>query len=115
MATCNEPPASVFRRALQASLDKDFNTAITLFEQLTGVELYAKKAYAFSKYMNKIKECDMDFLISMADQGHASAQHSLGVCYQKGYGVPQDRTEAARWYRLAAAQGRATAKKVLEL
>jgi TPR repeat protein len=45
-----------------------------------------------------------------ADQGHASAQYSLGVMFQYGYGVAQDRAEAIRWYRLAAAQGDAAAQ-----
>ncbi len=41
----------------------------------------------------------------MAEQGHADAQHNLGVMYGKGQGVPQDYAEAVKWYRLAAAQG----------
>jgi TPR repeat protein len=40
-----------------------------------------------------------------ADQGHAYAQHHLGVCYAKGVGVPQDKAQAARLYRQAADQG----------
>jgi hypothetical protein len=39
-----------------------------------------------------------------ADQGHALAQHNLGVMYDKGQGVPQDYAEAVRWYRKAADQ-----------
>ena len=103
MATCKEP-ASVFREALQASLDRDFNTALTLFEQLTGFELYTKKAYAFSKYNNKLKECDVEFLVAMAGKGHAIAQTNLGTCYRFGYGVSQDVGEAVQLYRLAADQ-----------
>ena len=29
----------------------------------------------------------------------------LGVCYQRGTGVPKDPSEAAAWYRRAAEQG----------
>ena len=32
-----------------------------------------------------------------ADQGHARAQHSLGVCYRDGKGVPVDEPEAVAW------------------
>ncbi|MBU4231042.1 MAG: sel1 repeat family protein [Proteobacteria bacterium] len=42
-----------------------------------------------------------------ANQGDAEAQNNLGVMYAKGQGVPQDYTEAARWYRKAADQGHA--------
>jgi hypothetical protein len=40
-----------------------------------------------------------------ANQGDASAQDSLGVCYANGRGVPKDEVEAVRWFRLAADQG----------
>ncbi len=49
----------------------------------------------------------------LAEQGHASAQVSLGVMYNKGLGVPQDYQEAARWYRLAGDQGNAYAQNNL--
>ena len=37
-----------------------------------------------------------------ADQGHASAQGSLGVMYGSGQGVTQDDLEAHIWLNLAA-------------
>ena len=36
--------------------------------------------------------------------------HSLGVAYENGQGVKQDRSEAVRWYRKAAEQGHADAQ-----
>ena len=45
-----------------------------------------------------------------AAQGEASAQSALGFKYVTGEGVPQDYTEALKWYRLAAAQGNAEAQ-----
>ena len=45
-----------------------------------------------------------------AEQGDASAQVNLGVMYADGEGVPQDYSEAVRWYRLAAEQGDADAQ-----
>ena len=47
---------------------------------------------------------------SCADQGHATAQTSLGFMYGNGRGVLQDDAEAVRWYRLAAEQGDAVAQ-----
>lgn len=46
----------------------------------------------------------------LADQGHSSAQLNLGVMYDNGEGVPQDDSEAAKWFRLAADQGDADAQ-----
>ncbi len=48
-----------------------------------------------------------------AEQGDAEAQHNLGVMYSTGRGVPQDDSEAVRWYRLAAEQGLAEAQYTL--
>ena len=53
---------------------------------------------------------DIDDLRKRAEQGDADAQHSLGVMYHNGEGVPQDYAEAVKWYRLAAEQGFAVAQ-----
>src|ERR1035441_9834041 len=45
-----------------------------------------------------------------AEQGDPKAQYLLGGMYSYGRGVPQDYTEAARWYRSAAEQGEASAQ-----
>ena len=49
-------------------------------------------------------------LKEQAVQGDAKVQYDLGVRYHKGQGVPQEYTEALKWYRLAAAQGLAGAQ-----
>ncbi len=45
-----------------------------------------------------------------AEQGLAEAQYNLGVRYYLGQGVPQDFTEAAKWYQKPAEQGLAYAQ-----
>ena len=45
-----------------------------------------------------------------AKQGDADARCSLGVCYDSGKGVQQDKTEAVQRYRKAAEQGDADAQ-----
>ena len=45
-----------------------------------------------------------------AEQGNADAQLILGYMYDTGRGIPQNDTEAVRWYRMAAEQGNATAQ-----
>ena len=44
------------------------------------------------------------------DGKYAEAQFNLGFRYVIGEGVPQDDTEAMRWWRLAADQGDASAQ-----
>ncbi len=52
--------------------------------------------------------------MTKAEQGDASAQHSLGGMYEFGIGIiPQDYEEAIRWYRAAAGQGYAKAQDSL--
>ena len=48
-----------------------------------------------------------------AEQGDARAQFNLGLCYDKGHGVPRDYAEAVKWYRKAADQGLAVAQSNL--
>jgi uncharacterized protein len=42
----------------------------------------------------------------LADQGNATAQYNLGVFYDNGLGVPQDKVSAYMWFNLSAAQGK---------
>ena len=42
----------------------------------------------------------------LAEQGDANAQYILGVFYDNGLGVPQDKIRAYMWFNLSAAQGR---------
>ena len=53
--------------------------------------------------------------LPMAELGFASAQASLGILYNRGYGGPQSNAEAAKWYRLAAEQGDALSQTNLGL
>jgi TPR repeat protein len=48
-----------------------------------------------------------------ADEGSALAQYVLGAMYQLGEVVPQDYTEAAKWFRRAADQDLAVAQFAL--
>src|SRR5262245_43211947 len=42
----------------------------------------------------------------LAEQGNATAQYNLGVFYDNGLGVPQDKVTAYMWFNLSAAQGK---------
>ena len=51
--------------------------------------------------------------LKAAEQGNAAAQYWLGWMYDKGYGVPENDSEAIRWYRKAAEQGLSAAQNRL--
>ena len=56
-------------------------------------------AYDAGDYETALKEW-----LPLAEQGDAYAQGSLGMMYANGEGVPQDYTEAKKWFGLAAEQ-----------
>ena len=49
-----------------------------------------------------------------ADRNDKTIQFYLGVMYDKGWGVTKDYSEAVKWFRKAAEQGDANAKKALK-
>jgi len=49
-----------------------------------------------------------------AEQGNASAQYNLWVCYKNGQGVGKDLQEAAAWYHRAKEQGATSAASSLK-
>jgi TPR repeat protein len=53
------------------------------------------------------------FLLFWAQKGDAKYQGFLGNAYYNGNGVPQDCTQAAKWFRLAAEQGDVLAVEAL--
>ena len=48
--------------------------------------------------------------MAAAKDGDAIAQYNLGVMYDNGRGVPENKAEAVKWYRKAADQGDADAQ-----
>ena len=55
----------------------------------------------------------MTWFREAADAGDVGALYNVGVLYEHGYGVPQDSTQAAIWYRKAADSGHEPSKKWL--
>ena len=51
----------------------------------------------------------------LAEQGHVGAQYRLGEMFANGRGIPQDYTEARKWYELAADQDLAISQYALGL
>jgi uncharacterized protein len=62
-------------------------------------------AYQRGNHMMAFQE-----FLTLAQEGHSGAQFNLGVLYAAGLAVPQDFSQAARWYRRAAEHGHAMAQ-----
>jgi len=77
--------------------------------------VYADYEAGLTAYQNKDYATVLKEWKPMAERGDARAQFSLGVMYDTGAGVSKDNKEAARWFRLAADQGNADAKEMLNL
>ena len=58
---------------------------------------------------------EFETLLQAAAQGHVGPQYSLGAAYLNGEGIPEDKVEAMRWFRMAAEQGSAEAQYSLGL
>lgn len=69
----------------------------------------ALEAYDFKEY-----EDAAQWLRPWADSGQVEAQYRLGVLYENGQGVAKSLEEAKRWYRKAAEQNYARARRRLE-
>ena len=68
--------------------------------------------------VQKPKETDSDYtrrLTSQAEGGDAASQIALAEAHFYGRGTPTNRTEAVKWYRLAAKAGEASAQASLGL
>ncbi len=56
----------------------------------------------------------MQWFLRAAEQGHVTAQATLGAYYWAGRGVPQDLSQAYFWSAIALAQGDENSKSRLE-
>jgi uncharacterized protein len=94
--------------------------AIKLFIAGTGVALFlgsSADAGPFEDGMAAFHRKDFAGSLTLwrplAEHGDPAAQAMLGIMYDDGDGVPQDRTEAAKWYYKAAAGGDADGQYLL--
>ena len=65
-------------------------------------------AYDAEDYATALAE-----FMPLAEARHPKAQFYLGLMYSNGYGVPKNKKEAVRWYRLGAEAGDAQSQRVL--
>ena len=78
---------------------------LMLFVVVLPVLLGHQPAFADNQDIAQLREA--------AEQGDAEAQFNLGIVYDFGRGVPEDKLEAVKWYQKAAEQEHADAQVLL--
>ena len=71
-----------------------------------GISLEERRPMAPAGFVTRKR----DLTHEAAEQGYSEAQYNLGNRYRQGKGVPEDYTEALKWYHKAAGQGHAHAQ-----
>jgi len=56
-------------------------------------------------YAEEITKENVGRYRALAEEGNASAQYNLGVCYAGGEGAPEDDVTAYMWFNLSSAHG----------
>jgi TPR repeat protein len=75
-----------------------------------GLKAYADFQTGLDAALSRNYVAAYDHWAPLAEQGDARAQAGLGWLYSVGRGVPEDDTEAVKWFHLAAEQGYARAQ-----
>lgn len=66
----------------------------------TGIDAYRRGDYVTA----------LKVFHTLAEQGNANGQNTMGILYGRGLGVPADHAEAVKWFRKAAGQGHTIAQ-----
>eukprot|EP00729_Bicosta_minor_P009568 gene9568-16739_t len=99
--------------AEDAELEMEVDALDDSLEETHGqisFEEYMKSSAALPRnYMIYMKQKDIQDAVRRfklaANAGDAKGQFELGLCYENGDGLVQNKKEAEKWYKLAAAQG----------
>src|SRR6202453_2791084 len=87
-------------RAIRIALTASLVLAALTVTAVAGPVEDGNAAYQRGDYQTAVK-----VLQPLVDQGNADAQDILAIMYYVGQGVPQNRAEAIRLYRLPAQKG----------
>ena len=83
-------------------MNKRLITAVLIFFMATA-PVYAND---FEEGLNAIHELNyekaLEKLMPLAESGHPAAQYNIGVMHEWGNGVPQDNSQALKWYKRSA-------------
>lgn len=95
-----------YAAAVEAQNRADLITAMSLFQRAADAGHAAAQAgYAAILQRGQALEEAFKYYERSANQGDKDGQYGLGTLYFAGEGVPQNFTEARKWFSLAAAQG----------
>ena len=83
---------------------------IALFLWMVSGPLYATLSEGLQAYERGQFANALQFLLPLANEGDAVAQHHLGLMYDEGRGVRADPLQARQWYQRAAEVGYAEAQ-----
>ncbi|XP_054999453.1 death ligand signal enhancer [Sorex araneus] len=99
---------------LEPSLqDPECQGALSLLQQAADSGLTEAQAFLgvlFTKEPHLDARRAVDYLWLAASNGDAQSRYHLGICYEKGLGVPRSLGEAIRTYQQAAALGHGPAR-----
>ena len=119
LAACKKAKIRDLEQELSPALSSDIvNTLALLLRGDTTVTASAEDAQELNKkgydaYNRKDYTEAFKCYSKAAEQGYADAQNRLGLRYDNGEGVPQDKAKAVYWYTKAAEQGNTSAQNSL--
>ena len=108
---CLESPEPIFNDCPAKTIHQNPTDAIS---EDQVVEIVVTREHNFRRYdpsAAAAAEARGDFATAFqmtlddAESGVDEAQHNLGISYMNALGVPQNYSEALKWFRLAAEQG----------
>ena len=85
----------------QENNEERMNEIVELQDQAKELSILTK---AWSAYKLGDYEAALSLWMPLAETGNSSAQVSIGLMYNQGHGIAQDRDEAVKWYTLASEQ-----------
>lgn len=96
---------------IKQSTEKAFECFLKAAAEESGVQYDAmQQAYSIGKCFFDGDGIEQDFrkafecFLKIAELGDADAQHQLGICYQNGFGVEENKEESIRWFQMEANQ-----------
>lgn len=100
-------------RGPSSAQDPEWRGAVSLLQQAADSGLAEAQAFLgvlFTKEPHLDAQRAVEYLWLAASNGDVQSRYHLGICYEKGLGVPQSLGEAVRTYQQAAALGHAPAR-----
>lgn len=111
--TPNDPPKGLMLNLGRKWPNLRFTDSFHEFINIRVVWLYEVQGESFSEGPAYIVDAVKTWR-EEAEEGYASAQYDLGVCFINGMGVKKDMAEAVKWWTKAAQQGHPAAVKALK-